>query len=634
MISAARHLVLVFLFACASTAAADGLRYAVDGIDGPLKANVLSHVDTFQLGRPARLSENDYAEAIATAEGRARAALRPYGYYNPAVKGRIKKGRADVLLLTLDIRVGQPITVDTARIEIVGDGMRSGELKDWHDNWPLNTGSVLNQVTWEEQKVLALEIARAHGFLSAAFSLHSLELDLERNVATLDLELDTGPQFVFGDISFGEHVLKPGILESIPRFERGEAYSTRLLDEFRLDLWKTGYFSSVDVIEIKQSESVPPVVNLRVDLETLHKNIYQGSLGVGSDTGFRLQTLWTRNPMSRNGDRLDLGFGWQEADDEFSIRGNYRLPRRSRSREYWTLELFQRFENVDLEIKRQPEDEDFINIANGDIKEFNARAGRLKIRNRKSGSQQLFVTPFVQYLNSSREFTPLVPIPPSPEGSGNGRFLVGTDNAVSIGFDMDLVGVQGRAWETKGRHDRLWVFAGDNSIADSHEFAQFYISTRREYRKGQRWKFLLRGELGFSRAEVDSLVLELPDEPDEPVELSITRLPNFYRFKAGGSLSVRGYGFEELSNNDIGSNNIVTASAEVEFRVLESWSAAAFFDIGNAFNDWDQPELRKGIGVGVRWYSIAGPIRVDVAKALDVEGKPWRLHFTIGTPLL
>jgi translocation and assembly module TamA len=634
VISAARLFVLVLLLACTAAATADELRYAVDGIDDPLKANVLSHVDTFQLGRPARLSENDYVETIATGERRARAALRPYGYYNPAVKGSIRKGRDGALLLTLGIRIGLPVVIESARIEIIGDGTRSGKLQEWHNNWPLNTGSVLNQVTWEEQKGLALEIARARGFLSATFSRHSLELDLERNVATLDLELDTGPQFVFGDINFGEHALKPGILESIPRFERGEAYSTRLLDEFRLDLWKTGYFSSIDVIEIEQSESVPPVVNLRVDLETLHKNIYQGSLGVGSDTGLRLQTLWTRNPMSRNGDRLDFGFGWQEADDEFSIRGHYRLPRRSRNREYWTLELFQRFENVDLEIKRQPEDEDFINIANGDIKEFNVRAGRLKIRNRKSGSQQLFTTPFVQYLNSSREFIPLIPIPPSPTDSGNGRFLVGTDNALSIGIDADLVAVQGRAWETHGRHDRLWVFAGDNSIAESHEFAQFYISTRRVYRKGQRWKFLLRGELGFSSAEVDSLVLELPDEPDEPVELSITRLPNFYRFKAGGSLSVRGYGFEELSNNDIGSNNIVTASAEVEFRVLERWSAAAFFDIGNAFNDWDQPELRKGVGVGVRWYSIAGPIRVDVAKALDVEGKPWRLHFTIGTPLL
>ena len=68
MISLARHSIFILLLACTVTATADELRYAVDGIADPLKANVLSHVDTFQIGRPARLSENDYAEAIATAE--------------------------------------------------------------------------------------------------------------------------------------------------------------------------------------------------------------------------------------------------------------------------------------------------------------------------------------------------------------------------------------------------------------------------------------------------------------------------------------------------------------------------------------------------------------------------------------
>jgi outer membrane translocation and assembly module TamA len=38
--------------------------------------------------------------------------------------------------------------------------------------------------------------------------------------------------------------------------------------------------------------------------------------------------------------------------------------------------------------------------------------------------------------------------------------------------------------------------------------------------------------------------------------------------------------------------------------------------------------------VGIRWYSIAGPIRIDVAQARDFTDKPWRLHFTIGVPLL
>jgi translocation and assembly module TamA len=111
-------------------------------------------------------------------------------------------------------------------------------------------------------------------------------------------------------------------------------------------------------------------------------------------------------------------------------------------------------------------------------------------------------------------------------------------------------------------------------------------------------------------------------------------MPSFYRFKAGGSHSVRGYGFETLSNNDIGSNHIITASAEVELKVLDNWSAAAFVDIGNAFNDWSDPQLKTGIGVGIRWYSIAGPIRIDVAQAQDFTGKPWRIHFTIGVPLL
>ena len=97
---------------------------------------------------------------------------------------------------------------------------------------------------------------------------------------------------------------------------------------------------------------------------------------------------------------------------------------------------------------------------------------------------------------------------------------------------------------------------------------------------------------------------------------------------------MRGYGFEQLSNNDVGSNNIITASAETEYRVLKSWSVAAFADIGNAFNDWQDPDLKRGVGVGIRWYSIIGEVRVDFAQALDFDGRPWRLHVTIGTPLL
>ncbi len=89
-----------------------------------------------------------------------------------------------------------------------------------------------------------------------------------------------------------------------------------------------------------------------------------------------------------------------------------------------------------------------------------------------------------------------------------------------------------------------------------------------------------------------------------------------------------------LSVGAIGSNNIFTASAEVEYRFLQDWSLAAFYDVGNAFNSWSEPRLRQGVGVGIRWYSIAGAVRVDVAQALDLPDEPWRIHFTIGASVL
>ena len=42
-----------------------------------------------------------------------------------------------------------------------------------------------------------------------------------------------------------------------------------------------------------------------------------------------------------------------------------------------------------------------------------------------------------------------------------------------------------------------------------------------------------------------------------------------------------------------------------------------FADIGKAFNDWEDPDLKRGIGIGIRWYSFAGEIRIDVAQAID-----------------
>jgi translocation and assembly module TamA len=59
---------------------------------------------------------------------------------------------------------------------------------------------------------------------------------------------------------------------------------------------------------------------------------------------------------------------------------------------------------------------------------------------------------------------------------------------------------------------------------------------------------------------------------------------------------------------------------------------AAFYDAGNAFNGFSL-DLQQGAGVGIRWISPVGPIRVDFAFALSKPGTPFRLHIYVGPDL-
>ena len=234
-----RKLVYLILLVSPVTAIGD-VTYVVNGLNDTLKANVLSHVDTIQLGARARIRPRDYDRVIEEAIADARAALRPFGYYAPEVSARIIPQDGDDSTLELTIDAGQPVRVASADVRVLGPGSEHRRFRSWLNAWPLTEGSVLNQVSWESAKQAAIDIANDRGYLSAEFAERVLEIDLETNTAHLRLLLDTGPRFVMGDVKFGAHELKPDILEHIPRFEKGDPYTAQLVSRLRTDLWKTG----------------------------------------------------------------------------------------------------------------------------------------------------------------------------------------------------------------------------------------------------------------------------------------------------------------------------------------------------------------------------------------------------------
>lgn len=121
---------------------------------------------------------------------------------------------------------------------------------------------------------------------------------------------------------------------------------------------------------------------------------------------------------------------------------------------------------------------------------------------------------------------------------------------------------------------------------------------------------------------------------------SLGDIPSTHRFYAGGGGSVRGYRFRSLSplgptGEVIGGRSLFEASLEARVKITDTIGLVPFFDAGGAFEpaypDFSQP-LRYSAGLGLRYYTAVGPIRVDVAMPLNRRpgDNRWALYIGIG----
>ncbi|MGA1870793.1 MAG: BamA/TamA family outer membrane protein [bacterium] len=126
-----------------------------------------------------------------------------------------------------------------------------------------------------------------------------------------------------------------------------------------------------------------------------------------------------------------------------------------------------------------------------------------------------------------------------------------------------------------------------------------------------------------------------------PFGVNQKAIPLFKRFFAGGTYSVRGYGYQKLgplddSGEPIGGNSLIEGSAEVRVPLINKLWGVLFFDFGNvSLNSWqfEWEELRYASGGGLRYNTVIGPIRLDIGYILnpeDEEESRYQVHFSIG----
>lgn len=124
------------------------------------------------------------------------------------------------------------------------------------------------------------------------------------------------------------------------------------------------------------------------------------------------------------------------------------------------------------------------------------------------------------------------------------------------------------------------------------------------------------------------------------VGAELADIPPDRRFYAGGGGSVRGYGFQKAGPRDraddpTGGRSLIEAGVELRIKVTDTIGVVPFLDAGtvsdSSFPSLHEP-LRFGAGLGVRYYTDFGPLRVDVGFPLNPErgDSRWQLYLSLG----
>lgn len=569
-------LALLVLVPSVGAAQTPSVTIEVLGVDGALKDNVEIGLSIADKNRRKGATPKEVRRLHARAEEEIRRALQPFGYYRPFIQAELITEKKWIARYQID--PGPALLIDSLELTIQGEGASHPRYQKVVREFPLRKGGVLLQPAYEAAKDSFEAVAAEGGFLDARFTTSRIEVDLQRYAAKAVVRYDTGPRHYFGEVSFDRDVIRERMLDQFVNFRPGDVFDFRKLLQLQTDLSATGYFTKVEVIP-GEEDVQHRVVPIGVALAPAKRLRFTGGVGYGTDDGARARVLTEMRRLNRAGHRaqIELQYG---ARDKRAL-GQYFIPWPNPRTDLLTLSSgYQDLRTV---------------TAHSRIFHSGVSASRLL--------GQWRVVPALTYRRENFEVG---------LDSGIVKTLIPEGTWSRTRFDDPV-------FARNGDRVRLNVRGASESIVSDVSLVQGRVD-------GKWIKSFGRAARGMARVEVGATSTG-----------EFHRLPPSLRFFAGGTTSVRGYSYNSLGTRDearhvIGGRYLATASLEWNQFFMRRWGAAAFADVGNAMNSWKTP-LKRGVGVGLRWISPAGLVRVDLGWGLDRRGVPLEAHIAMGTEL-
>ncbi len=557
------------------------LTIRIEGLDKELEANARAYLSIEQEKARESLTLSRLRLVHRRAPGEIENALQPFGYFRPVIESELEtvdrpEGKTGYVA-RYRVDPGPAVRLDEVDVQLTGAGEETPALQL---DFPLAVGDVLDQRLYEQGKKALESTALENGYLNARFRTQELKVDLDRYAASIRLLFDTGDHFRFGDVSFHQDVLDPAFVARYLRIEPGDPFDHKRLLRLQSRLIDSEYFRNVEVRTLRD-EAVDNRVPVEIHLAANKRDRYRAGLGYSTDTGPRVTLDWRRRYVNKRGHRLNAETRFSPAQS--FVQSEYIIP---------------------LE---RPSSDSVSFGATLDHEETDSRKETIALV--EAGHSVGLEDGWRRTLKLSYSYEDY-----DVADEQDDAFLL----VPSVQFKK--VETDGLDWIQRGWSQSYRAEGAVEQLFSDTSYLTLATRQRFVYGFGEDWRFLTRAALGATWAD------------------ELTDLPSSKRFFAGGDVSIRGWDLDELGPVDdegrvVGGRYLGVASLELERRIVGRWSASAFVDAGNAFDPDYDSDVEYGAGVGVRWRSPVGPIRVDIAYPLTADDPEWRLHVVVGPDL-
>ena len=418
----------------------------------------------------------------------------------------------------------------------------------------------------------------ASGHPFAKVDNRQVVIDHRNHTMEVTYKLAPGPAMRFGGVSIrGLKTLDPGYVERRLRWQRGEAYDAAKVEETRRALIETGLFSTVQITPAAEPDQ-PGSAQMTIDVtERPHRTIGAG-VGYNTSQGAAARVFWENRNLFGNAEYLKLSAtGGQQV---YGVNANFRRP--------------------DFLVT----DQDF--LATAEIADDTPVAYHSRRALATAGVERRFgrlLTGGVLLEAEEANVEQLANVSTNTSAQRTQRYtLFGVPAYLKLDTTDNLLS------PTRGWRAQLSVTPAHIFSSPSLTYVTSLLSASTYWKVDADGRAILAG-----RAALGSL----DGAPLSP-------LPADQRIYVGGGGTIRPYGYQMAgplaSNNDpIGGRSSLVLNFESRIKVTDTIGVVPFVDAGSYYEN-SVPQLSQrlfyGVGLGLRYYTPFGPLRLDLATPL------------------